>query len=135
MIDVSSLAKLKAAANNVAVELTAGAVLVLDGDLGAGKTQFVQYLGAALGSSNAITSPTFPLVQEYEAKIPLFHFDFYRLNSAEELYGIGFYDYLNANGICLIEWGSKFAEEIPAGAHWLKFAKIGSQRTLEIVQK
>lgn len=133
--DVSSLSAMKAAANEVAADLAAGAVLVLDGDLGAGKTQFTQFLGEALGCAEAITSPTFPLIQEYKAALPIYHFDFYRLNSADELYNIGYYDYLDAEGICIIEWGSKFTAEIPKNSTWIFIKKAAEKREMTIERK
>lgn len=134
MIEVSSLDQLKAVASELATELAAGSVVVLDGDLGAGKTQFTQFLGGALGCADAITSPTFPLVQEYAADLPMYHFDFYRLEHADELYNIGYYDYLEAGGVCIIEWGSKFAAEIPQNAVWIQLTKNGDKRSCKITK-
>jgi len=72
--------------------------------LGAGKTAFTRGLVRGLGYNGRVTSPTFTVVNEYEASIPVFHFDAYRLSGEEELYDIGFEDYLNRNGVCVIEW-------------------------------
>lgn len=85
--------------------LKPGDVLALDGDLGAGKTHFTYGIAKALGIDDYITSPTFTIVNEYRSgKIPLFHFDAYRLGSEDELYDIGYDDYLAQNGITVIEW-------------------------------
>ena len=91
-----------------------GHVLVLTGDLGAGKTQFTQGLAAALGVKAAVVSPTFNIVLSYEdGTLPLHHFDLYRLEDADELEDIGFYEYLEGDGVTLIEWGDKFPEKLP----------------------
>jgi tRNA threonylcarbamoyladenosine biosynthesis protein TsaE len=91
-----------------------GAVLALHGDLGAGKTELVKGLAAGLGSDDAVSSPTFTLVHEYRGgRLPLFHFDWYRLERVEELEGIGYYDYLDQRGVTVIEWAAKFPSELP----------------------
>lgn len=85
--------------------LKAGDVISMDGDLGAGKTHFTYGLAKALGIEEYITSPTFTIVNEYRSgKLPLFHFDAYRLSSEDELYDIGYEDYLAQNGVVVIEW-------------------------------
>ncbi len=81
-----------------------GDVVALYGDLGAGKTAFVRGMARGLKSPNRVTSPTFTIVNEYEGEIPLFHFDMYRLGGADELFGIGWDDYLARGGICVVEW-------------------------------
>ena len=78
--------------------------VALYGDLGAGKTAFVRGMARGLKSPNRVTSPTFTIVNEYEGEIPLFHFDMYRLGGADELFGIGWDDYLARGGICVVEW-------------------------------
>ena len=84
--------------------LTPGTVVALYGDLGAGKTAFVRGMAKGLNSPSRVTSPTFTIVNEYEGEIPLFHFDMYRLGGADELFGIGWDDYLARGGICVVEW-------------------------------
>lgn len=85
--------------------LKAGDVVTLDGDLGAGKTHFTYGIAKALGVDEYITSPTFTIVNEYRSgNLPLFHFDAYRLSSEEELYDIGYEDYLAQNGVAVVEW-------------------------------
>ena len=81
-----------------------GDVVALYGDLGAGKTAFVRGMARGLKSPNRVTSPTFTIVNEYEGEISLFHFDMYRLGGADELFGIGWDDYLARGGICVVEW-------------------------------
>jgi tRNA threonylcarbamoyladenosine biosynthesis protein TsaE len=91
--------------------LTGGEVLAYTGDLGAGKTAFTRGLARGLGITQRITSPTFNIVNEYEdGRLPLFHFDLYRLGGAEELFDIGWEDYLARNGVCAVEW-SENAED------------------------
>lgn len=91
-----------------------GDVIALIGDLGTGKTHFVKEFAKELGIKENIKSPTFNYVKEYySGKIPLFHFDVYRIEEAEEIYEIGFEDYLNSDGICVIEWANIIEEELP----------------------
>ena len=93
--------------------LEPGDVLVLTGDLGAGKTQLTKGIAKAMGISDEITSPTFALEAIHEgAAMPLYHFDLYRLHSPEELGDAGVWDVLGADGVCVIEWGEQFAEEL-----------------------
>ena len=94
----------------LAKTLASGTLLALHGDLGAGKTAFVRGLAAGLGYHGRVTSPTFTIVNEYESKMPLFHFDLYRLGSEDELYDIGFDEYLSRNGICAVEWSERAPE-------------------------
>lgn len=89
----------------LAEHLIPGSILAFTGDLGAGKTAFVRGMARALGICERVTSPTFTIVNEYEGgRLPLFHFDMYRLDSADELFDIGWEDYLNRGGICAVEW-------------------------------
>lgn len=95
-------------------EMRMGSVVSLEGPLGAGKTQLVKGLVDALGFAGSVTSPSFALVHEYSGgRLPVSHFDFYRLNAVGELDTIGYEDYLAA-GVTLIEWGNKFPEVLPA---------------------
>lgn len=92
-------------AAEVASQLRAGDIILYEGDMGAGKTTFTKGLAAALGINDLVTSPTFALVNEYpEGRIPLFHFDLYRIDSYDDLYAIGFFDYLDRGGIIAAEW-------------------------------
>ena len=93
--------------------LQEGDVLVLTGDLGAGKTQLTKGIAAAMGVTDDVTSPTFALEAVHEgAEMPLYHFDLYRLTSAGELGDAGVWDVLGGEGVCVIEWGEQFAEEL-----------------------
>jgi tRNA threonylcarbamoyladenosine biosynthesis protein TsaE len=99
----------------VSVLLRRGTVVSLEGPLGAGKTQLSKGMAAALGCSDEASSPSFTLVHEYGGgRLPLHHFDFYRLKSSQELLAIGYDDSLG-NGAVMIEWGDKFPEALPAG--------------------
>lgn len=87
-----------------------GAVVAFTGDLGAGKTAFVRGLARGLGIPDRVTSPTFTIVNEYEGgRLPLFHFDLYRLASSDELFEIGWEDYLRRGGVCAVEWSENAA--------------------------
>jgi tRNA threonylcarbamoyladenosine biosynthesis protein TsaE len=93
--------------------LWGGAVVAFTGDLGAGKTAFVSGMAQALGVEERVTSPTFTIVNEYEGgRLPLFHFDMYRLGDADELFHIGWEDYLARGGICAVEWSENVEEAI-----------------------
>ena len=84
------------------------------GDLGMGKTVFTRGLAAGLGYKGRVTSPTFAIVNEYEGgRLPLFHFDMYRLNSADDLFDIGWEDYLARGGVCAVEWSENVADALP----------------------
>ena len=119
----------------LAAQLEAGDTLALVGDLGAGKTHFSKGIVAGLGSGDPVTSPTFTLVHEYRGgRLPVFHFDFYRLESADELLNIGWDDYLDARGIVIVEWADKFPELLPDDAQWFHFS-IGEDGTRNIERR
>lgn len=112
----------------------AGEILALDGDLGAGKTHFVKGFLQGVGFPDEVTSPTFTLVHEYRGgRLPVFHFDFYRLTTPEEVLGVGFDDYLDEGGIMLVEWASKFPAVFPAKTRWMRF-EIGEGDGRRIVE-
>lgn len=98
----------------LASQLRPGDVIALRGGLGMGKTVFVRGLAAGLGISDRVSSPTFALVHEYRGKIPLYHFDMYRVASGGDLESTGFFDYLGSGGICAVEWSENIADELPA---------------------
>jgi len=115
-------AETKAVGERLAREIQTGDVLALVGDLGAGKTQFVKGLAKGLGSAAVVTSPTFTLVHEYQgSRLPIYHFDFYRLRSAQEIIQLGFDDYVFGDGITLIEWADRYPDLIPRTATWISF--------------
>ncbi len=101
----NSIEDTKQIASKFAETLNAGDILVLKGDLGAGKTAFTSGLIEGLGISNHVSSPTFTIVNEYtKGNIPVYHFDLYRLSSEDDLYDIGIDEYLFGDGICVFEW-------------------------------
>ena len=100
----------------LAQRLHGGDVIAYRGDLGAGKTAFTRGLARGLGCTGRVTSPTFTIVNEYEGEIPLFHFDLYRLGDEEELWDIGWEDYLGRGGVCAVEWSESFPRAIPPEA-------------------
>lgn len=93
--------------------LHAGDVVCLSGDLGAGKTLLTKGIASGLGVTEDVTSPTFTVLQVYEAKIPVYHFDLYRLEHADELMDIGFDEFVFGSGIAIIEWADKFSSCMP----------------------
>ena len=93
--------------------LKKGDILCLNGDLGAGKTTMTKSIGLGLGVEEYITSPTFALINQYSGRLPVYHFDVYRLENAHELYDLGFDDYFYGNGVCVIEWADKIEKMIP----------------------
>lgn len=93
--------------------LAAGDVLVLTGDLGAGKTQLTKGIAQGMGVTEDVTSPTFTIEMVYEGtELPLYHFDLYRLDDPDQLEDTGLFDVLGADGVCVIEWGEQFADQI-----------------------
>lgn len=90
-----------------------GDMICLDGDLGAGKTHLSKGIAKGMDIEEEITSPTFTIVQEYEGKVPLYHFDVYRILDSEEMYNVGFEDYLNKNGVIIIEWSQIIRDILP----------------------
>ncbi len=114
--------------------LKPGAVLAYTGDLGAGKTAFTRGLARGLGAAEQVTSPTYTVVNEYlSGRIPLFHFDMYRLRSAEDLWDIGWEDYLDRGGVCAVEW-SENVEEAMDGAIRVCIEKTGEETRRIIIE-
>src|SRR4029079_6559032 len=98
-----------------------GDVFALTGELGAGKTQFVKGFVAGIGSDDEVTSPTFTLIHEYsDGRLPVYHFDFYRLDSADAVLRLGFDEYADGDGVCLIEWADRFPKLLPKNSRWIR---------------
>ena len=117
-------------------ELSPGAVVALYGGLGAGKTAFTRGLAAGLGISMSVSSPTFTIVNEYPGETPLFHFDMYRLEDENELFDIGWDDYLERNGVCAVEWSEKVPGALPHDTVFVKIESLGDDvRRLEITDR
>ena len=101
----------------LAEALAPGAVIAFTGGLGAGKTAFTRGLARGLGIADRVASPTFTIVNEYEGgRLPLFHFDMYRLGSSDELFDIGWEDYLNRGGVCAVEWSENVSDALEEDA-------------------
>lgn len=105
-------------------EARPGEIYCLDGDLGVGKTVFTQGFARGLGITEPVNSPTFTILQIYEeGRIPLYHFDVYRLGDSSELEGIGYEEYFYGDGVCLVEWGSQVEELLPEGTRFVRIQK------------
>ena len=114
--------------------LTPGTVLAYTGDLGAGKTAFTRGLARGLGATEAVTSPTYTIVNEYlSGRMPLFHFDMYRLRCADDLWDIGWEDYLDRCGVCAVEW-SENVEDAMDGAIRVCIEKTGENTRRIIIE-
>lgn len=115
-----------------AENLKPGDVLALTGDLGSGKTQFVRGLAAGLGAATAATSPTFTLIHEYAGgRLPIYHFDFFRVEDRQSAERLGLDDYFFGDGVSVIEWADRFPALIPGTARWISFeTKSEAQRAI-----
>jgi tRNA threonylcarbamoyladenosine biosynthesis protein TsaE len=112
----------------LAKDIRAGSVLALKGELGSGKTLFTKGLVAGLGTSAPVSSPTFTIVHEYLGwRLPVYHFDFFRLDNRESVARLGLDDYLFGDGVSVIEWADRFPDLVPDRAHWISF-EIKSER-------
>jgi tRNA threonylcarbamoyladenosine biosynthesis protein TsaE len=118
----NSPAETEAIGRQFAKELNVGSILALEGELGSGKTQFTKGLVAGLESSAPVTSPTFIIIHEYPGgRLPIYHFDFFRLENRESVAQLGLDDYFFGDGISVIEWADRFPESIPEQARWILF--------------
>lgn len=111
-----SPAETEQAGEQLAKELRPGDVVALFGNLGAGKTQFIRGLARGLAITDMVSSPTFALVHTYSGRIPLYHFDMYRIMNWADLESTGFFDYLDSGGICAVEWSENIEAALPANA-------------------
>ena len=124
-------------AEELADELEAGTVIALHGDLGAGKTCFIQGFAAALGIDEPITSPTYTLIGEYEGRLPLHHIDLYRLSGPTEALGLGLEEYFDADGITAIEWAERAEGLLPPNLLHIRIEadEITQTRTFQIFRE
>ena len=113
----------EAIGEELAQKLRGGDVLAFTGSLGMGKTAFTRGLARGLGCRGRVTSPTFTIVNEYEGRTPLFHFDMYRLGSSDELFDIGWDDYLARGGICVVEWSERVSDALPEDTIFVDIAR------------
>ncbi len=127
-------AETEAIARQIAEDLVAGSILALKGELGSGKTLFTQGLVAGLESDAAVTSPTFTIVHEYQGgRLPVYHFDLFRLENRESVVRLGLEEYFLGNGVSVIEWADRFPELIPEQARWISFEmKSEGQRIITL---
>ena len=127
----------EALGETLARRLGPGDVVAYRGDLGAGKTAFTRGLARGLGCTGRVTSPTFTVVNEYEGRLPLFHFDLYRLEGEDALYDVGWEDYLDRGGVCAVEWSENVRAEaaLPRETVWVSIrrcAESGDWRRITI---
>ena len=123
-IQTHSPEETEAVVRKLAAQLQPGDVLAYYGDLGAGKTAFTRGLASGLGVTEPVTSPTYTIVNEYlSGRLPLFHFDMYRLGSADELFDIGWEDYLIRGGVCAVEWSERVTDALPEDTLWVDIAR------------
>ena len=118
----------------LAAALTSGAVVAYRGGLGMGKTAFTRGLARGLGYKGRVTSPTFTIVNEYEGgRLPLFHFDMYRLEGADALFDIGWEDYLDRGGVCAVEWSELTEEALPPETVFVTIARSPESENARVI--
>ena len=129
----SGVAETEALGARLSERLKGGEVIAYTGDLGAGKTAFTRGLARGLGVTERVTSPTFTIVNEYTTgRLPLFHFDMYRLGSSEELYEIGWEDYLARDGVCAVEWSENVEDALEGTVIRVDIRNCGNDDCREI---
>jgi tRNA threonylcarbamoyladenosine biosynthesis protein TsaE len=136
--DLQDLAGTTAVGHRLAEQLFPGAVVALIGPLGAGKTTLVKAIAEGLGVNNSrlVNSPTFVLIQEYLGRLPIYHFDAYRLCSATDFFDLGVNEYFEGSGVCLVEWADRVESHLPADHLRISIEMTGATaRRLTIDQK
>ena len=121
----------------LAQSLEGGEVVAFRGDLGSGKTCFTSGIAKGLGYTGDVTSPTFALINEYlGGRLPLYHFDMYRINSWDELYSSGFFEYIESGGVVAAEWSENIENALPENTVYVEFEKLGEEsRKIKILKK
>lgn len=119
-------------AARLALRLNPGDVVALEGDLGAGKTAFAKGLAKGLGINSVVSSPTYTIMQRYEGRIPLSHFDLYRLSSPDELESVGFFDELGGGGVVAVEWPDRAGSALPKRHLLVRIEKGAGEQQREI---
>lgn len=134
MTETHSAAETRALGEQLAQALKAGDVVLLEGELGAGKSELARGVAKGLGVTETVTSPSFTILNVYESgRVPLYHFDWYRLEDAEELYEMGLDEYLGGDGIALVEWPGRCPEAVPERHMRIRFEQTGENvRRIEI---
>ena len=134
MIITKSASETQALGERIAGQLQPGDVLLLEGDLGAGKSELTRGIARGLGVTETVTSPSFTILNVYESgRCPLYHFDWYRLESADELYELGMDEYLGGDGIAVIEWPGQCPDAVPENAIRIRLEATGeNERKIDI---
>ena len=126
-----SAAETRALGEKLAERLQPGDVLLLEGDLGAGKSELTRGIAKGLGVTETVTSPSFTILNVYESgRFPLYHFDWYRLESSEELYELGMDEYLGGDGAAVVEWPGRCPDAVPEGAVRIRMTAVGENERL-----
>ena len=133
-IMTSSEEETEACGRELAESLAPGSVVALYGDLGAGKTAFVRGMALGLGVEESVSSPTFTIVNEYLGKRELIHFDMYRLSSADELFDIGWEDYLSRGAVCAVEWSENVEDAVFGDEIRVSFEKLSDHERKIIIE-
>lgn len=115
--------------------LNPGNIVCLSGDLGAGKTAFTQGIAKGLGVEDYVTSPTYTIINEYEGRAPLYHFDVYRLNDIEEMYELGYEEYFFGDGVVVLEWADVVRDIIPEERLWITILNTKGDNSREIIME
>ena len=124
----NSAAETRSLGEKLASRLQAGDVVVLEGELGAGKSELARGIAKGLGVTETVTSPSFTILNVYESgRCPLYHFDWYRLESEEELYELGMDEYLGGDGIAVVEWAERCPEAVPEGCIRIRLEVTGGE--------
>lgn len=131
-IVINSLEETKEFGYRLGNLLNKGDVVCLSGDLGAGKTTLSKSIAKGLDVEEDVTSPTFTIINEYEGRLPLYHFDVYRIMDIEEMYEIGYEEYFYGDGVCIVEWASQIKELIPDKHLWIEI-KLGENENSRIL--
>ena len=129
-----SEAETEAAGERLGASLSPGTVLAYRGGLGMGKTAFTRGLARGLGCTGRVTSPTFTIVNEYEGRIPLFHFDMYRLPDSDALFDIGWEDYLDRGGVCAVEWSEQVDDALPEDSIYVTISRHPDHDNWRIIE-
>lgn len=133
LVEVNSEAQTDLVGQALADLVRPGLVIGLIGPLGAGKTRIVRAIAEALGADpEAIASPTFVLIHEYAARLPIYHFDTYRLPDPDEFDALGIDEYFRGNGLCLVEWADLVADRLPSESWWIRIEPDGDRRRFRI---
>jgi tRNA threonylcarbamoyladenosine biosynthesis protein TsaE len=135
-VEVADEGETQALGRRLSEVLFPGAVVALVGPLGAGKTQLVRAIAVGLGiaDARAVSSPTFVLIQEYQARLPIYHFDAYRLQSAEEFFDLGAHEYFQGRGVCLVEWADRVEACLPREHLRIRIEVTGPTRRRFVIE-